>query len=335
LPEISIAGKLPNSPVRLGLTAVMPGGYGAEYTLTHSVLGHSQYRSAGALLKILPSIAIPLNDRVSIGGGVGLAYGSTELRMPYTFQVTPGLVGGFGQVDLKADGFGVTWNAGIQVRATDRLTIGVAYISETMLEQDGDFKVTTPLISPGTANYDADVNLSWPRSFALGANYRFDFGRLSFDAVWYDWSDAFDKLRFHLSKSDNPAFDVAAGTEPYDEFPLNWDDSVSLRLGYEQFFCEGRTVLRFGYTWNLNPIPDGTATPLLPGTLEHTATIGLGHDFGPIKLDFAYQWAIADTVTVGTSDILGPGGSKTTSDFNNSELRAQAHWFFVTMMAKF
>ena len=336
LPQVSIAGRLPNSQIRLGLTAVMPGGYGARYTLNHNPLGLSDYRSEGMLLKILPTVALPLGDRVSIGGGIGLGYGRTELRMPYTFQATPGLAGGFGTIDMDADGFGVTWNAGIQVKATDRLTFGVSYISETLLEQEGDFFVNAPALAPANiANYDVDANITWPRSFALGGNYEFDFGRLSFDTVWYNWSDAFEKFRFRLSNGDNPTIDGIAGPEPYDEFPLNWDDSVSLRLGYEHFFCERKTVVRLGYTWNLNPIPDGTATPLLPGILEHTVTIGLGHDFGPVKLDVAYQWAIADNQTVGVSDILGPGGTTATSDFNFSEMRAQAHWLFVTMMARF
>jgi long-subunit fatty acid transport protein len=160
---------------------------------------------------------------------------------------------------------------------------------------------------------------------SAGTSYRFDHARVSIEGAWYDWS-AFDELHLRLSDGDNAEFDALAGTTPVEVFPLDWRDTFAIRVGYEHFFES--SVLRLGYIYNLNPIPSHTLTPLLPGTLEHSIAIGFGHDFGAWDLDLAYQYAWADAQKVGTSGLAG-------DDLDSSELRAQAHWFFVSLAAKF
>ncbi len=332
LPHIAAAARFDELPVTFGLGIFLPGGYGVDYRLDHPTLGRQDYESAGLLLKILPSFAWQIGEKVSIGGGIGVGYGSNKIKMPYTFQTGP-LAGGEALIDLDADGFAVTGNFGIQYRPIDGLTIGAAFISETVTDQDGDFDldVTGGLLDPfvvdNTASYDVDYKFRWPRSVSGGATYRFGVGRVSLDAVWYDWSSALDDFRFTLSNGDNPEFDALAGPTPSDTFPLDWRDSVSIRLGYEHFF-ESEMILRAGYTYNVNPIPDRTLTPMLPGILEHAFSVGLGQSFGMAQIDFAYQYTFSGKREVGTSDVIG-------GDFDNSRIRAEAHWAFVTLGMRF
>jgi long-subunit fatty acid transport protein len=320
-------------PLTLGLAAYLPGGYGAEYRLDHGIFGRQKYESEGMLLKVLPTAAFRFGKYVSIGGGLGFGYSTARFEVPYTFQ-TGAFAGQSAKVDLDTDAFGITGNFGIQVRPTDRLTIGASYISETLTEQDGDFKLDLSggplagLFPDPSASYDAEFNLRWPRSAGLGVSYRFDDARLSVDGVWFNWQDAFDRFTLRLSDGDNAGINAFVGSdEAKDVFPLGWRDSYSVRVGYELRLLED-TTLRLGYVYNLNPIPKRTLTPLLPGTLEHSFSIGLGKRLGAFEVHVAYQYAFAREQHIEQSDLVG-------GDFDDSELDAQAHWGFVTLGARF
>ena len=155
----------------------------------------------------------------------------------------------------------------------------------------------------------------------------FDWGRVSLEATWFGWRAAFDEVRLKLKNSDNPEFDALVGPRPKDIFPLDWRDSVSVRLGYEHFLATN-TIVRAGYVYSMNPIPDDTLTPILPGILEHNFTVGIGHNFGKAQLDFAYQFTFGPRQNVNSSDIVG-------GDFDNSKLWAQAHWFMLGLSMHF
>ena len=332
LPQFSVAGRKPGSPVTFGLSFFLPGGYGVDYVLNHSIFGPQPYESKGLLLKVLPSVSIRLGELLSVGGGVGFGYSETSLRLPYTFQTGP-LALQSGLIHLDTDGFGVTGNFGIQIRPIDGLVIGAAFISETFIKQDGRFDLDVTgsplagLVTDPTAIYDVEHVMRWPRSLAAGASYTFEQGRISTDVAWFDWSSSFDDLSFKLSNGDNPEFDALVGTEPSDKFPLNWDDSFSVRLGYEHFVSES-TTLRIGYIYNHNPVPDSTLTPILPGILQHSISVGFGHEYRSIEFNASYQYAFSRTQEVGVSSILG-------GDFDQSSVRAEAHWLFLSVAVKF
>lgn len=333
LPQIAIAGQVPGTGLSLGVIATFPGGYGAEYDLIHTTngtfsFGKREYLSEGSLLKILPTFALKLGERVSLGGGVGVGISQAKFNLPYTFQ-TGAFANQPGLLDVKSDGMGVTWNLGVQIKPIDGLTIGISYVSQTETDQEGDFDVDitgTPLsglVTDPTASYDLDYRLRWPRSAHIGIAYDLDWGRVSVDGSWYNWQDAFDEFHLNLSNGDNAQFNALAGATPRDVLPLRWRDSIALKLGYEHFFSSAST-LRLGYIFNLNPIPDNTLMPLFPGTLEHSFSAGYGHDFGVIHIDLAYQYAFGREREVGTSSLAG-------ADFSSSSMNAEAHWLMITV----
>ena len=82
-------------------------------------------------------------------------------------------------------------------------------------------------------------------------------------------------------------------------------------------------MLRCGYVYHPNPIPDSTLTPLIPAVLQHAVAAGIGKQCGPVSLDFAYQFSFGVEEHVGTSRLVG-------GDFSNSEVKAQAHWVGVS-----
>jgi long-chain fatty acid transport protein len=313
------------TPAAIGLGFFVPAGYGAEWSLENPVFGEQTYRSKAGLYKVLSTFSIDIGKGFSVGAGAGFAYETAEFETPYVFQ-SGAFAGLPGLVDLKTDGFGYAWNVGIQYRPTDRWTIGVAYVSETPVRMEGDFNldvtgVPLPVPIPDTtAKYKVDLENTWPRTLGVGTSYRLDWGTLALDFYWYDWSNAFDKLTFKLSDGDNPFFNAMAGAHPSDDFPLNWHDSYSVRVGADFYLSENDT-LRAGYMYMTNPVPDETLTPLIPANVEHAITVGYGHNFGAVRLDLAYQFYIGRRQDVGSSDI--------SPEYDGSSEQTMAHWFYL------
>ncbi len=99
---------------------------------------------------------------------------------------------------------------------------------------------------------------------------------------------------------------------------MRWHDSVSVRLGHE-YFINADDVVRIGYTYHPNPVPDDTMLPVLPGILEHGFSIGYGHRWKRWRFDVAYQYSLGRTREIGRSRFIG-------GDFDSSTNKAQAHW---------
>jgi long-subunit fatty acid transport protein len=329
LPSFGYAKKSPDRRLTYGLGVFVPAGFGAHYDLRHLLYGTREYTSFGALVKILPAVAYNISDELSVGGTFGLGFSHVQFEAPFNLQ--SGLFAGVPcLLDMKASGLAPTWSVGMQYRLGTKTTIGLAFQGETRFKLHGDADVDIsgfgfPLLK---ASYDIDVDLVWPRNLGFGITHRFNRQhRASFDVVWFDWSHAFDKLDMKLTNGSNPLFDLLLGNRVWDALPLDWDDSVAFRFGYE-YFMTRRDVLRLGYIYHSNPVPSSTLIPLLAGTLEHAVSIGYGHQWDNWRVDLGYQFSWGSTDRVGFSDVIG-------GDYDQSSVRARAHWVFLTFSYRF
>ena len=329
LPQIAYGQKAFGGRFAWGIGVFAPAGFGAHYQLRHALYGKREYSSLGALIKILPAAAFQVNDRLSLGATFGLGVSHAQLEKPLNLQT--GLLAGMPcMVDLKGTGLAPTWSLGLQYKLTEQTTVGLVYRGETRFRMQGSAKVDVsgfglPLLK---SHYDTEVDLVWPRSLGAGIKHRFnDQHRVSADVVWFDWSHAYDKLDLKLSDGSNPLFRAILGPRVRDTLPLSWRDSVAFRVGYE-FFATPRDVIRVGYAYHDNPIPADTVVPNLAGVLEHAFSVGYGHQWERWRLDAAYQYSFGPTAHVSRSRLIG-------GDYDHSSVRAQAHWFFVSLSYSF
>ncbi len=311
-----------------GLGVYATAGFCATYDMQgpDAFPGMRGYKSIGTLARVLPAVAVQVTDRLSVGASLGMAISHMELEGPYYLQSPGALQGTPTLLDLQATGAAPTGAVGLQYQLTPATTLGLTYYEETRMRLDGTARVTVPVL--GKSAFDADFRMAWPRSLGLGVRHEFRPHQIvSADVYWYNWSSAFDNFRVDLSDASNPAFPLAVGPTIQEVMPLEWRDTVSVRVGYEHHLTEHQ-VVRGGYIYHRNPIPDGTLTPYIQTTLEHSPSIGYGWHDERYALDLAYQYSFDRPRRVETSDFVG-------GDFDNARHHTTAHWVFLSFLRRF
>ena len=328
IPEASLFRKSSDGRWAYGLGVFAPAGFAADYDMNGpaALPGMHHYKSLGAMGKLLPGLAYRVTDRLSVGGTFGLALSHTEIEGPYFLQSPGPFQGTPTMMRLYTTGVAPTWSTGLQYKLTEATTLGATYQSETRYSQTGTAYVDVPGLGPCT--YDANVDMIWPESVGIGVRHELCPHRIiSADVIWYNWSQSFNHLNMAFTNPSNPAFAAVIGPRLAEQFPLNWQDSISYRFGYEQHLSRGR-VVRMGYAYHKDQIPDGTLTPYIPATLEHAFSLGYGWTRNQWEIDLAYQYSFGSTRTVTTSDLVG-------GEFDGSSQRAQAHWAFLSFLRRF
>jgi long-subunit fatty acid transport protein len=309
--------------IAYGFGVFTPAGFSETYQLQAQFPfpGERGYKSFGSLTKILPSMALQLTDRLSVGGTFGLAVCHAEMEGPYTLQ-SAGLLTGLPTImDLQATGAAPIFSVGLQYQLTECTTFGLAYQSESRFKLDGSTLATLPVI--GQHRFDTDVNVTWPRTIGAGLRHQLDATKVvSVDAIWFNWEQAFDDFGLTFTSTEFPQLPSIK-----ENFPLNWRDSISIRVGYEQTFWQVHT-LRLGYVYHRNPIPESTLTPYIQATLEHALSVGYGRRWGLWEMDIAYMVTFSPEISVEESAFLG-------GDFDNATHDANTHYVGVNVIRRF
>ncbi len=323
LPQIGIIKKSADGNWAMGLAAVTPAGFSERFNMDGPVplTGNRRYESFAALVKVPFGLAYRVNDRLSIGGTVGVGICYADFEGPY-FLNGPSLPGTPLDVRTHGSGADFIWSVGMQYLLTDDTTIGATYESSSPFRLNGNTAVDVPGLGP--SSYASELHIEWPQSVAVGIKHCLCPHRtIAADVVWLNWASSFDHFVLFLHDPGTPAFPP----QITDHFPLDWRDSVALRLGYEQVLASGLTM-RLGYVYHPNPIPDSTLTPLIQGFMDHTFSVGFSKNWCGWDVDLAYQHMFNTRQHVGTSSLIG-------GDFNNSTQDAMVDIIGLSFMRPF
>ena len=311
-----------------GLGAFSHGGFSPKYTLEGPApfSGPQIYKSVGAMMRILPGVSVALTPRWSVGATLGVAVSHTELEGPYFTQLATPFQGTPTYMDLQGTGAGLSWSVGTQYQLSPTTILGASFQGETHIDADGSTTLTIPGF--GVSRYDLELETQWPSTLGVGILHTLSpCSVISADVIWTQWSAAKTGYGLTLTNPSNPIFAAALGPVVPERFPLAWNDSVAVRLGYQRFLGNGR-VIRTGYVYHPNPIPDATLTPFIQSIVEHTVSVGYGWQTGPFGIDLAYQYMFGPDESVGTSGFVG-------GDFDNSVSSAAAHWISASLIRRF
>jgi long-chain fatty acid transport protein len=168
-----------------------------------------------------------IDDRVAIGAlvrmGIGL-FAVDATAMP-------------ADADISANGVGVGAGLGLLIKASDKLSFGLAWKSPMNISTAGS----------GTANgMSTDVGhvQHWPQSMTVATAFR-PSPQLTLGAQldYVQWS-SFESLDIDLDLGDQ-------------HFSLDWSDSMTARLGLE-YRTGPKLALRGGVLYDSNSVPDDT-----------------------------------------------------------------------------
>jgi len=357
-----------NDSTKFGLGVTSPFGLATEYEFNLAASPDSNFvgRYHGVLselktININPSLAYRINDRVSIGGGLNIMFGTVDLSQSIDFgnacaalAVAPPPVdaiatgcAGSGAGPQDADGFGeVTgdnfgnistgFNLGMTIEATDRSTIGLAFRSEVEMKVRGNANFTVPpnpFIQAAVGVYGVQAGgpifipsgvkstVTLPASFSLSGSHKVSNFTLLADVTWTGWS-SFDELRIVY---DNPA-------QPDTVTPENWNDTYRFSLGFDYQHSDAM-IWRAGLAYDESPVPDAEhRTVRLPGNDRTWLSLGLTYMFNKdMSFDVGYSHLFVDDGPINnTLEGLPALRATVTGEYEASVdiLSAQFNWYY-------
>ncbi|QFT54060.1 OmpP1/FadL family transporter [Microbulbifer sp. THAF38] len=202
-------------------------------------------------LNIQPSIAYKINDAFSIGASINFLYADATLKssFPSDFTLNPAFAGAT-LLDVKGDGWDVSWSVGALWNIDDNTRAGISYHAKYDPKLKGD--VNSDLApNPVTPFDDASGNLTLnlPDTLELGLYHRFE----------NNWAIAFGYMYTNWSRFERLEAFIPSGGEEFNPLLIKEENFVSgsrYSLAAEYFFNDKVTV-RFGYAHDEGAARDG------------------------------------------------------------------------------
>lgn len=267
LPNIYYTMEL-SPAIRLGLGINAPFGLKTDYD--DNWIGRYQaIKSELKTVNINPSVAVRVNDQLSLGFGVSAMRIEAELTRAVNRVVNPDSF-----VRIKGDDWGFGYNLGAIYQATQDTRFGIAYRSKVDQHLDGDARFTGPLAA---GNTDVTAQISLPETLSFSAFSRInDKWDLMADVTWTRWS-RFSELRILRDNGTTLA-----------TTPENWDNTMRYSIGANYRVNES-LKLRAGLAYDEEAMKDEFRTARIPGNDRTWVALGANWRMSPATtLDVGY-----------------------------------------------
>ncbi|WP_224362716.1 OmpP1/FadL family transporter [Hyalangium versicolor] len=232
------------------------------------------YQAQIAAYYINPSVAYQPHERLRFGVGLDVVRGTVSITRKINFVTSEGTT------ELGGGGWGVGYNAGVNVVLADKLlNFGAAFRSPVTVTFKGnsDFQDIPEGFQSMLVDQPIQSKTTLPGSLNLGFGFTpIERLTIGFDAHLSLWS-TFDDFGVEF---ENPGL-----TEI---LPKNWKDTWNFHLGIE-YAVTPNIALRVGGEVDPTPSPGDTLTPDLPDFNRVSASVGVGFNFAPFRADLGYQ----------------------------------------------
>ncbi len=270
--------------VKLGVG--LYGNFGLSLDFGDTWAGHNLVKEATLMgLTLQPSLAYRLNDKWSVGAGLGINYGIFSLTRDLTT-----LRGGY---EVEEDDTDIAPNVklGILFEPSARTRLGLAYTSKVDYEFDVDATGTLPR-SGRSWTLPVDAMIDAPQQVMFSAvQVLNDKWSILGEIGWQDWSS--------LGEAEITANNVTLQSS------LDFQDTWHAAAGF-QFQFSTATRLNFGVAYDTSMYDDqGNISLLLPAGAAWRLGTGVQHQLNDrSSLGVAVEWLLSESADVASPDVL-------------------------------
>lgn len=296
VPAFYASAHLGGTPLWLGLGISAPFGLKLEYDAGF----FGRYDSLASELKtynVQPSIAVRINDSLSLGGGVDIQYADVTLTnaLPGLSMASPD-----GLYEVQGDDLSLGWNIGVLAKV-GKARLGLHYRSgmEHRLKGTQSLSGLTGALSAANGMQPVEAPLNLPDIVTASIAYELaPATRMMATARFYNWS-VFKRLEIIPETGSSLVKTLA------------YKDSWSLAAGAEHDLSD-RLTLRAGAMFDRTPtnpdylstrVPDGDRTWLSLG-----ATVGLT---AHLSVDISYAHVFVERQLMDRTDNFYSGAAQT------------------------
>lgn len=197
-----------------------------------------------------PTVSYALNDKIALGAGLVYSTGQVAVNKAIPIQ---DLNGDDGQAALKGRATGFGYNLGVQVKATEKLHLGVNYRSGVNMEvKNGTAQFTVPSsVSDQFPNTTFTSTLPLPNILTIGAAYKIsNTFTIQADMIYAGWK-SYDSLGFDFAEN-------RAVQDTKD--PRSYKNTLAIRLGGHYAFSE-KIELMAGTAYDPTPTQSHLVSP--------------------------------------------------------------------------
>jgi len=231
-----------------------------------------------------PSLAYRVNDWFSIGGGVGLVYGTLDMEVAIP---RPGPLSD-GKAKIDGDDLEYAFNLAAMFELSDRTRLGVTYWSEVDLNFSGDIE-----IQPRGLQVGVDTSLPLVQFVKTGIYHELnDRFALLGTVGWEDWS-----------RLENVSLSTSGGGSA--ALPRNWKDTWHFAGGVH-YRLSDPWLLQFGVAYDTSPVDAEDRTADMPVDRQIRFTIGTQYAKSEkLTIGGAFEYADLGDAEINSSNLIG------------------------------
>jgi long-chain fatty acid transport protein len=226
-PHMALALRLSDG-LAVGVSVASPYSFVSDYD-PNGWQRYSAIRTRLVTLDVQPSVAWSPTPAISVGAGVNVVYSDAFLSNALP-NLTPGSADA--RLRLTGNGWDLGWSAGVQMRPTAGVSLGVAYKSAVAHKLRGPLEITglTGPLAVRNSKADVDVRFSTPWQLIVGARVKAgERLTLNTQIVHFGWSE-FDRLEIGanaIPENYKNTWSVAFGVD------AKASDRLTLRAGVQ------------------------------------------------------------------------------------------------------
>lgn len=301
----------------------MPGMTFGQMFAALPAMGGFGYNEVTAAAKMTDLAAIGFN------GKIGLAYAVDEsftIGISYTMPTALTYTGGKATMDMTAqlnDAFGKA----VQGAMMQGMTQGQAQTA--VMAQFAQMGID---LSQGViADYDLDVDLTFPQSIGIGFSQKFNEKlRFNMDLEWINWEKAFDKMTLKLQNGSNSNINKMMGNNGTFniDFPMDWKNTLVFKFGGELDVNKDLTF-RLGYAYGENPVPESTIFPVFPAIVENHITAGFSYKVSsPLTINGAFEMGLNKSLKAADHSLIANEYNGSTSELSTMLVHLSFNYAF-------